>query len=42
MVNKVINVKFFNIDADQTANANSNWKIKFYVVTDASRCTVVE
>ena len=37
-----IETKFFNIDADQTLNANANWKIKFYVVTDNSRCTAVE
>ena len=37
-----ITAAFYNIEADQTSNANANWKIKFYVVTDNSRCTAVE
>ena len=34
-----IDANFYNINADQTANSNGNWKLKFYIDTDEERCS---
>ena len=35
-----ITSRFYNINANQSANAGGNWTIKFYVDTNESRCSI--
>ena len=39
--NYYIHVNFYNLDEDQSQNANANWKIKFYIDTNIERCYVI-
>ena len=33
-----INTRFYNLNNDQSVDMGSNWKLKFYVVADGSKC----